>query len=178
MSELGAGEACNGTRRAANPPSAGRSLNLRPLCCTAEDQLIEPPDADPLVRWCGRGGAVRPPPIPIRYGCCGFPSLTLLRSIVRRRGEIICRRVRRSGESAWASEFSVGSPQLNVCVALRASGLARISHRRLDSPEFKVWRSRGGPGGPQDSRSGDRRYDFRQRARNAGSSGNGMAFPC
>jgi hypothetical protein len=25
----------------------------------------EPPDADPHVRWCGRGGAVRPPPIPI-----------------------------------------------------------------------------------------------------------------
>ncbi|MGA8089475.1 MAG: hypothetical protein WCA10_19540 [Terracidiphilus sp.] len=23
---------------------------------SAEDQLIELPDADPLVRWCGRGG--------------------------------------------------------------------------------------------------------------------------
>ena len=101
--------------------------------------------------------------------------------IVRRRGENICKCIRRSGKASRrerVSEFSVGSPQLNVCVALRASGLARISHRRLDSPEFKVWRSRGGPGGPQDSRSGDRRYDFRQRARNAGSSGNGMAFPC
>jgi len=65
LSELGAGEACNGTRRAANPPSAVRSLNLRPLCCAAGDQLIEPPDADPLVRWCGRGGEVTLPPIPI-----------------------------------------------------------------------------------------------------------------
>jgi len=42
-------------------------LNLQPLCCTAEDQLIEPPDADPLVRWCGRGGAARLPPIPIDF---------------------------------------------------------------------------------------------------------------
>src|SRR5208337_6343 len=65
LSELGAGEACKGTRRAAKPPSAGRSLNLRPLCGSAGDQLIEPPDADPLVRWCGRGGAARLPPIPI-----------------------------------------------------------------------------------------------------------------
>jgi hypothetical protein len=50
-----------------NHHSAVRSLNLRPLCCAAGEQLIEPPDADPLVRWCGRGGAVRPPPIPIAY---------------------------------------------------------------------------------------------------------------
>jgi len=67
LSELGAGEACNGTRRAAKPPSAVRSLNLRPLCCVAGDQLIEPPDADPLVRWCGRGGEVTLPPIPILH---------------------------------------------------------------------------------------------------------------
>ena len=45
--------------------SAVRSLNLRPLCSAAGDQLIEPPDADPLVRWCGRGEVARPPPIPI-----------------------------------------------------------------------------------------------------------------
>ena len=65
LSELGAGEACNGTRRAANPPSAVRSLSLRPLCCAAGDSLIEPPDADPLVRWCGRGEQVTAPPIPM-----------------------------------------------------------------------------------------------------------------
>src|SRR5450755_2622969 len=29
-------------------------------------QLLEPPDADPHVRWCGRGGAARLPPIPIK----------------------------------------------------------------------------------------------------------------
>lgn len=29
---------------------------------------LEPPDADPHVRWCGRGGAVRLPPIPIKSG--------------------------------------------------------------------------------------------------------------
>jgi hypothetical protein len=29
-------------------------------------QPAEPPDADPHVRWCGRGEAVRLPPIPIR----------------------------------------------------------------------------------------------------------------
>lgn len=27
--------------------------------------LTEPPDADPHVRWCGRGGALQHPPIPI-----------------------------------------------------------------------------------------------------------------
>jgi hypothetical protein len=30
-------------------------------------QLLEPPYTDPYVRWCGRGGAARLPPIPI-YG--------------------------------------------------------------------------------------------------------------
>src|SRR6266852_1462521 len=28
-------------------------------------QLLEPPYTDPYVRWCGRGGAARLPPIPI-----------------------------------------------------------------------------------------------------------------
>jgi hypothetical protein len=50
---------------APHAPSAVRSLNLRPLRGTAESQLIEPPDADPPDRWCGRGEVVRRPPIPI-----------------------------------------------------------------------------------------------------------------
>ena len=29
-------------------------------------QLLEPPCTDPYARWCGRGGAGRLPPIPIR----------------------------------------------------------------------------------------------------------------
>ena len=33
-------------------------------------QLLEPPDADPHVRWCGRGEDESPPPIPI-CGYCG-----------------------------------------------------------------------------------------------------------
>src|SRR6516225_11886130 len=28
-------------------------------------QTLEPPDTDPYVRWCGRGGVARLPPIPI-----------------------------------------------------------------------------------------------------------------
>ena len=35
-------------------------IDWRPIA-----QPAEPPDADPHVRWCGRGGAVRLPPIPI-----------------------------------------------------------------------------------------------------------------
>src|ERR1700683_3761959 len=46
---------------AAKPPSAKSDTNLRPL----QAQVAEPPDADPHVRWCGRGGAARLPPIPI-----------------------------------------------------------------------------------------------------------------
>src|ERR1019366_8049579 len=46
---------------AAKPPSAKGETNLRP----SRAQVTEPPDADPHVRWCGRGGAVRLPPIPI-----------------------------------------------------------------------------------------------------------------
>src|ERR1019366_6726524 len=30
-------------------------------------QLFEPPYTDPYVRWCGRGGAERLPPIPISF---------------------------------------------------------------------------------------------------------------
>ena len=38
--------------------------------CARIAQLAEPPDADPHVRWCGRGGAVRLPPIPIGCRVC------------------------------------------------------------------------------------------------------------
>src|ERR1700737_2898105 len=40
----------------ARPPVLDRS---------ALAQLLEPPYTDPYVRWCGRGGAARLPPIPI-----------------------------------------------------------------------------------------------------------------
>src|SRR6266481_4413164 len=46
---------------AAKPPSAKGETNLR----LSSAQVMEPPYADPHVRWCGRGGAVRLPPIPI-----------------------------------------------------------------------------------------------------------------
>ena len=38
-----------------------KQMNPRP----SPAQVTEPPYADPHVRWCGRGGAVRLPPIPI-----------------------------------------------------------------------------------------------------------------
>src|SRR5947209_2449328 len=47
---------------AAKPPSAKSETNLRP----SPAQVTEPPYADPHVRRCGRGGAARLPPIPIR----------------------------------------------------------------------------------------------------------------
>src|SRR6266496_2456599 len=37
-------------------------------------QSTEPPYTDPYVRWCGRGGAVRLPPIPISAQGFGRPS--------------------------------------------------------------------------------------------------------
>ena len=46
---------------AAKPPSAKGDPNPRP----SRAQVTEPPYTDPYVRWCGRGGAVRLPPIPI-----------------------------------------------------------------------------------------------------------------
>jgi len=36
--------------------------------CEPIAQPAEPQDADPHVRWCGRGGAARHPPIPIGTG--------------------------------------------------------------------------------------------------------------
>src|SRR5258706_5898577 len=39
-------------------------------------QLLEPPYTDPYVRWCGRGGAERLPPIPI-IGSYGMPGRSL-----------------------------------------------------------------------------------------------------
>src|SRR5438093_10436532 len=54
---------------AAKPPSAKSETNLRP----SPAQVTEPPYADPHVRWCGRGGAARLPPIPILWS--GLPAL-------------------------------------------------------------------------------------------------------
>ena len=38
-------------------------------------QPAEPPDADPHVRWCGRGGVVRLPPISILDPVAYFPQV-------------------------------------------------------------------------------------------------------
>src|SRR4051794_37386727 len=37
------------------------------ISCYPVAQPAEPPYADPHVRWCGRCGAAKPPPIPIRW---------------------------------------------------------------------------------------------------------------
>src|SRR5439155_3723503 len=39
--------------------------------CLARTQLAEPPDADPHVRWCGRGEWATVPPMPIGGKPCG-----------------------------------------------------------------------------------------------------------
>ena len=41
------------------------SLGIPGLTVRCMTQPAEPPDADPHVRWCGRGEAARLPPIPI-----------------------------------------------------------------------------------------------------------------
>src|SRR5438270_3092651 len=55
---------------AAKPPSAKGETNLRP----SPAQVAEPPYADPHVRWCGRGGAARLPPIPILHACARYTN--------------------------------------------------------------------------------------------------------
>jgi hypothetical protein len=48
---------------------------------------IEPPNASPLVRWCGRGEQVTAPPIPIipgRIGCRGMSRLHVKASVPER----------------------------------------------------------------------------------------------
>ena len=57
------------------PTSAERVSNLQPV----RAKITEPPCTDPYVRWCGRGGAAKPPPIPIRRLRKGY-----VRSFVKR----------------------------------------------------------------------------------------------
>src|SRR6266852_9152722 len=47
-------------------------------------QLLEPPYTDPYVRWCGRGGAARLPPIPI---CGTFETCRLRRAMSEFEGQ-------------------------------------------------------------------------------------------
>src|SRR6202011_3353225 len=51
-------------------------------------QSTEPPYTDPYVRWCGRGGAVRLPPIPI-FGTFETCRPTPRTSAYRGRSEVI-----------------------------------------------------------------------------------------
>jgi len=63
---LGAG-AAGEARNAATQESeirAAKACLERPAAPQA-DQSAEPPCTDPYARWCGRGGAVTRPPIPI-----------------------------------------------------------------------------------------------------------------
>jgi hypothetical protein len=63
---------------AAKPPSAKSDANPRPSLA----QVTEPPYADPHVRWCGRGGAARLPPIPIMCACGCFLVVAVLAALV------------------------------------------------------------------------------------------------
>jgi RNA-directed DNA polymerase len=51
------------------PTAYFRSLGLPSVADPRLAQSVEPPDTDPYVRWCGRGGVVRLPPIPILPHC-------------------------------------------------------------------------------------------------------------
>ena len=102
---------------------ANDASNLRP----ARAQLAEPPYADPLVRWCGRGEQVTAPPIPIKV--C-FTSICVVLSRLSREP--------RKGQLQWLAFGS--SPYrlflLSPTVACRAFSSAshsppsclRISH--------------------------------------------------
>jgi HEAT repeat protein/outer membrane protein assembly factor BamB len=57
------------------PTAAERVSNLQPV----RAKITEPPYTDPYVRWCGRGEAAKPPPIPIRRLPKGY-----VRSFVKR----------------------------------------------------------------------------------------------
>src|SRR5271166_6608676 len=65
---------------AAKPPSAKSETNLRP----SSAQVTEPPYADPHVRWCGRGGAARLPPIPI-----SAPKFNRIRTAAGRQTKLV-----------------------------------------------------------------------------------------
>src|SRR3981081_3745954 len=57
------GEARNAATEASEARAAKATSNARRSLIASS---VEPPDTDPYVRWCGRGGVVRRPPIPIR----------------------------------------------------------------------------------------------------------------
>jgi hypothetical protein len=57
------------------------------LCLERVSATLEPPYTDPYVRWCGRGGAERLPPIPI-VGTFETSRLALMMSVVRDRPEV------------------------------------------------------------------------------------------
>src|SRR3981189_3194789 len=56
------GEARNAATEASEARAANATSNARRSLIASS---VEPPDTDPNVRWCGRGGVVRRPPIPI-----------------------------------------------------------------------------------------------------------------
>src|SRR6266851_4826951 len=64
------GEAETETCRAAKPLWRTTTRTLRPV----RAQLTEPPDADPHVRWCGRGERATAPPMPIANGGSSYLS--------------------------------------------------------------------------------------------------------
>ena len=59
------GEAQKAAAEATETCAAKANSNVRRLLIASS---TEPPDTDPYVRWCGRGGVVRLPPIPIGGG--------------------------------------------------------------------------------------------------------------
>src|SRR5450759_4328655 len=55
-------------------------------------QSTEPPYTDPYVRWCGRGGAARLPPIPINRGTFAGKAAAVPRGFSTvTRGNLVCK---------------------------------------------------------------------------------------
>jgi len=69
LSYVRAPSGANGTAQ----PRLRRSRPAPPPCRPLKLNPIEPPCTDPYARWCGRGGAARCPPIPIKICFANHP---------------------------------------------------------------------------------------------------------
>src|SRR5882724_12110512 len=98
-------------------------------------QLLEPPYTDPYVRWCGRGGAARLPPIPIIGAKRPFGEPTIKLEAKAWLTSLSCRKAKELGypHELWTTRLLArlarehGPAEGHPCLANTKMAVARVA---------------------------------------------------
>ena len=128
------GEARSAAAEAPEARAARADLNAQRSFAASS---AEPPDTDPYVRWCGRGGAVRLPPIPIADGHIGPLAVTQRTALGAAFRTAL--KLAAESDSPQVSEFLPGSCEAALSTAVEYGMRITIPMVLMSTHDFGDW---------------------------------------